>query len=117
MQLGVVTLLALLHIYVGIEARLYWTHWWWDIPLHVLGGLWAGLFGAWVLTIFDTRSSLTRCVLAAFLLGTTWEVFEYGVFGANASPFMSYPLDTAKDLFNDVLGGLVAGLLVERMRT
>ncbi len=115
MQLVVVAGIGVLDIYFGIEQDYFLTIWWWDILLHVLGGVWAGLFGAWAAGFFGIRITLARCALYALAIGAGWELFEYAA-GLGGSIFMSYTADVIKDLFDDTLGGALAYYFVRRGR-
>lgn len=114
LQLIVLVLVAVLDIHFGIGEMYFWRIWWWDILMHMLGGLWVGLVFAYAATYTPYRVSVIHCIIAAFAVGAGWEVFEY-VFHMGGSVFMSYPLDTAKDLFDDAVGGALAGLVVRRV--
>jgi hypothetical protein len=105
-----VLLVTVFLYHLGIEDRFFWRFWWYDIPMHILGGMWAALAIAWVVSWWGTRISFSQFILAAFAIGAGWEVFEY-VLGIAGSPFMSYPVDTAKDLVDDCIGGALAYLL------
>ena len=113
MQAVVVAIIGVLDIYFGVGQSYFWTIWWWDILLHVLGGIWAGLLGAWVAGFFGIRITLMRCILFALAIGVGWEIFEY-VNGLDGSIFMSYTADTVKDMSDDILGGALAYYLVRR---
>ncbi len=113
MQLVIVAIIGVLDIYFGFGQNYFWTIWWWDILLHVLGGVWAGLLGAWAAGFFGIRVTLVRCILCALAIGMGWEVFEYAE-GLGGSVFMSYTPDTIKDLFDDALGGALAFYLARR---
>jgi hypothetical protein len=112
-QAVVLALVAVLDIHFGLNLRYFWIISWWDIPLHMLGGVWIALFGAWIASLFNKRISVFQCVLLALSIGVGWEVFEYAV-GLGGSVFMSYRLDTAKDLFDDAVGGTIAGYSVRK---
>ncbi len=109
------SIIGVLDIYFGVGQSYFWTIWWWDILLHVLGGVWAGLFGAWVAGFFGIRATFIQCILFALVIGVGWEIFEY-INGLGDSVFMSYTADTIKDLFDDTLGGAFAYYLVQRER-
>ena len=115
MALVVVALVAFLDIYLGIDKGYFWTIWWWDILEHMLGGVALGLAGAWAMLGMGKRPTLAVCLGAAFVVGIMWEIFEYVVFGTGAGIFMSYPLDTLKDVLDDCIGGFTAGLFVTRV--
>ncbi|HTR18658.1 MAG TPA: hypothetical protein VMH91_01595 [Candidatus Paceibacterota bacterium] len=110
-QAVIFILIAVLYFYFGFHERYLFTIWWWDIPLHILGGLWVALAGTWFFGLFGIRVRPMQAIALAFSVGVAWELFEY-LFGIGGSLFMSYPVDTAKDLFDDVLGGAVGALLL-----
>lgn len=100
--------------WLAIAHSLYWRLWWLDIPMHVLGGVWAGLCGAWLVARRGHSFSIIGCVAFALAVGVAWEIFEYSV-GLTDSPFMSYQLDTAKDILMDCVGGFLAALIAKRI--
>lgn len=100
---------------IGLYWYLFWRIWWYDMPMHFLGGLWVGLFAGWALQYF--RILVRRDILiflAAFVVGIGWEVFEYSV-GLTKGE-IGFVFDTAHDLLNDVAGGLFAALLITKLR-
>ncbi|MBI5470698.1 hypothetical protein HY968_05295 [Candidatus Kaiserbacteria bacterium] len=107
----------LVGLYLGPQLGLYLSIWWWDIPAHFLGGLWAGFLGAWFFFNWKRRLSVLECALFAFGVGILWEIFEYtnGV-GGSVGPFMGYWADTIKDLVFDVIGGVTAGTIAKYER-
>jgi hypothetical protein len=113
-SLAIVALMIVLLHLIGIYAGYYWTLWWWSTPVHILGGTCAGFFVAWFSAVQGRRTPVLLCVCAALLVGGAWEIFEY-IESIGASPFMSYGLNTTKDLLNDSVGGFIAGLLVSRL--
>jgi hypothetical protein len=115
-QLVVVALLAVLDIYFGLMHMYFWRFWWFDIPLHLLGGIAVGLFGAWVLTVRELPISFLFCVAMALGVGVAWEIFEYASH-MGGSAFMGYTVDTIKDLVDDVLGGTMAAYISLRMES
>lgn len=115
LQLVVVAIVAFFDIYFGLDRMYFWTLWWYDIPMHILGGIWAGLFGAWALLFVDVRPSLRVFLVGALVVGAGWEVFEY-VFHMGGNPHMSYPIDTLKDLIDDALGGLIGYFIAKLVR-
>ena len=115
-QLLTVALVAFLDIYLGLNGSYFSKIWWFDIPLHILGGVWAGLWVATAGEFFSIRLSIWHIVLSVLLIGIGWEVFEY-VFDMKGSAFMSYPVDTAKDLIADCIGGVIAVFITARLRS
>ena len=106
-------LLALLYAY-GMVEKLFFHIWWYDIPLHFLGGLaiamavlyvyyFAGLFAP----VAAPRRFFLLALIAAIVVGIIWEIFEY-VSGFTFTTGDKYVLDTLKDMGMDILGALVA---------
>lgn len=109
-------LLVVVALYaVGLYWYLFWRIWWYDMPMHFLGGLWVGLCTGWLLEWFQVprRRDIT-IFLASLAVGVAWEVFEYAV-GLTRGE-IGFVFDTAHDLLNDVAGGLLAALIITRLR-
>jgi hypothetical protein len=115
-RLSFVTLavILLLHL-IAVTLFLYSYVWWYDIPQHLLGGFATGLFSLWIFspktqTGVGKMTSLrimTIALVGAITVGGVWEFFEYYA-GITQNTIGSYPLDTAKDLTMDVVGGYLA---------
>lgn len=88
---------------------LYWTFKWVDIPMHVLGGIMAGLFTYVFLRAFRLSESVRNLLIGVLIVGLGWEVLEllYKVDIVD----LGYWIDTAKDLVNDTMGGLISILI------
>lgn len=114
-QLAILVVLVALNTWLGIDNHLYHAIWWWDIPTHFLGGMWAAFGAAWLFTLNKKKIILSQCVGFALSLGIAWEIFEYGA-NIERSIFMPYWLDTTKDLVVDTLGGLAAGMLIPKLQ-
>lgn len=114
LQFLLLIFIAFADIYFGLGKMYFWSIWWWDVLMHILGGLWVGLFFAYVATYMPYRIGLAHCIAAALVVGAGWEVFEY-LTHIGGSVFMSYPLDVVKDLVDDALGGALAGFIVRRV--
>ena len=108
-------LIALVTVHrIALHYFLYWRIFWFDNVAHLLGGISVGLFVAWVSTTRGFPIYIPLCTLGAFAIGVEWEIFGY-VERFPISPFMSYPLDTAKDLLMDAMGGALAAILARRL--
>ena len=116
LQALLLVLIAVLYLYFDVYLNFGRILWWWDILLHFLGGLWFALLGAFLLSRIGVRVRLLHCLGLALAIGLAWEVFEY-IFDLGGSVFMSYRLDTIKDIVDDVLGGGFAYFLIERFRS
>ena len=93
-----------------IASSLYWYYsiWWFDMPMHFLGGFWLGLAFLWFLFVEKLSLQLIFKIMVGILLvGFLWEVFEVLVNDAiTQNPFNI--LDTASDVFFDLAGGALA---------
>ncbi len=87
-----------------IALHFYWytSLWWFDMPMHFLGGFFIGLFGFYFLP-----DKFLKVFLFVFLVGIGWEVFEVLV-DKNISHNPFNLLDTLSDVFFDLSGGLSA---------
>lgn len=97
---------------------LYWTWAWFDIPMHVLGGAWIALLGAYILGVrtkivqFQELTPLARFIFIlgfVAIVGIGWEIFEYLVDAlfVSKSLILARPgdlFDSLKDLFDDLVG-------------
>jgi len=96
---------------------LYSFYWWFDIPLHFLGGFCAGLISLYFYSFFHSQKSrpktsfwlLVAAIFGTIAVGLVWELFEYSV-GITFNTVGDYFLDTVKDLIMDILGGYAAYL-------
>lgn len=89
--------------------------WWWDSLEHFLGGLCIGFFALVLAEICKIRKRRMLFVLACVLVaGLAWEGMEYAV-NLTDSPFMSYRMDTVKDMILDLMGGYIAARIGHMM--
>lgn len=106
-------LIAVLYV-VGYQYSLLWRFWWYDIILHTLGGLAIGLFVARCNIFFGTTRHVLPACMSALVIGAGWEVFEVYT-GLPESVFLSYAVDTAKDMLMDVTGALMGVYVATRV--
>lgn len=105
-------LVILIFVLNYIATRLYWYYsiWWFDMPMHFLGGLFIGLGTIWLLSYKNFPSELSwKLILKIFLsvlfVGVLWEVFEiifYNIIAQN--PYNI--LDITHDIVFDLAGGI-----------
>ena len=112
-QFFVVLLLAVA-TWLAVWQSLLWRIWWFDIPMHLLGGLWSGLCAAWLLARRGVDFSLGWCLAFALAVGLVWEIFEYSE-GIAFPQYLSYPVDTVKDILMVVLGAVFGFLLARKL--
>ncbi len=101
------SVLLVLHV-VALALHLYWQVWWFDIPMHLLGGATVVLG---LHTLADIRLTPRRLatslpwVLAVVLsVAVTWELFQYLT---TEVPKDNYGVDTAGDILFGLLGALI----------
>ena len=109
---GVLAVLLLLANIKGLDG-LYFQYPWYDIPMHILGGIVLGLFIYQISNGVRVRKmlkplSLSQMIIVVLLIGVSWEIFEI-VFNLLNKPFGSakYIVDTVKDLLDDIIGGII----------
>jgi hypothetical protein len=91
---------------IAHELYLYWTYRWVDIPMHILGGIMAGLFTFVFLRITRLSENTRNLIIGVLLVGIGWEILEllYKVDALSTR----YWIDTVKDLIDDTIGGLIS---------
>lgn len=105
------TTLAVIHFF-ATKFFLYWKYFWFDIPMHVFGGVCVA-FGFAILPFFRIQlpsryTTLKGYIGAVLCVGILWEVFEY-FFGLSGFAVQNdFIFDTVKDLIMDMLGGVIA---------
>jgi hypothetical protein len=114
LSISIVLFITLTALYaVGLAFDLPWYYWWYDIMLHILGGMLAGFVAVSVVRADQGEQNLgimvTRGIIAALILGLLWELFEL-IIGATFVTVEGYPRDTFIDLLCDVSGGILGSL-------
>ncbi len=109
------TILATIHT-LAVKLYLYWKVWWFDLPMHFLGGVVIALLA---FTLYDLRIiprsfiSLFKVMLFVMLAAVIWEIYEYLAGTVYAS---NYILDTATDLFMGLSGGFIGYYVASKIR-
>ncbi len=100
---------------IADQTHLYYLLWWFDIPMHIMGGLWVALMS---LVIYYHSPHFKRkdrsvafvisfALASTMVIGLFWEVFEFSV-----EHFVKLNdnglLDTLKDLVDDLIGAALA---------
>ena len=100
------------------QFHLYFFLWWFDIPMHIMGGLWVALTSmviyyhlGWIHRHDRSLSFVVTAMLATTLvIGIFWEVFEFSV-----EHFVKLNdngvFDTLKDLLDDMIGAALASVI------
>jgi hypothetical protein len=105
--------IAVLH-YISLKFYLYWTTPI-DILMHILGGVLIGLMSLYAIyflpplrhIINSQKKAFLVSVVATFVVGFLWEIFELK-FGLISYSFIDR-IDSIKDMFDDIIGALLAG--------
>lgn len=102
--------------YIAIKLDFYYLIWWFDMPVHLFGGIALGLLFIYFVIHFKKASFLRENffygLLFVLCIGLVWEFFEF-----NIHTFIAFgpknTLDTLSDLFFDLAGGGLALLYCE----
>ena len=102
---------ALLCLHLLGNDGYYFIYSWYDIMMHILGGLTIGLLAYQVAKshLKPAQFSAKKIVIAVFLIGLAWEIFE-AIFDIAGAPVgtKAYYIDTVKDLMDDCIGAILA---------
>jgi len=110
----VLAVLISLHL-VGSYYSWYWVYSWFDIVVHILGGLWVASVFLWLSSYLGEINSMKEYKVKSFLIalvsgllvGVVWELSE-NLGGITFINLDGYGLDTAFDLVNGALGAILA---------
>lgn len=106
-QFILVLVIGVIHS-IFLWYSVYWRFVWLDVPVHFLGGIWAGLFAWWFIRdVYRLKlkglHSLLMVLTTVLAIGVGWEVFEVVIGTPQAA---NYWFDTKLDLTMDTFGGL-----------
>jgi hypothetical protein len=93
----------------GVQESLFWIYPWYDIMLHLLGGLVIGFWASAVAARLKLKPISAFFLIIVTVVGGAimWEVFEYVIgFEQDAA----YVVDTTADLLNGLIGGFATAL-------
>ena len=94
--------------YLAMNFYWYWSIWWFDMPMHFLGGFWLGLFLIWLFPLEKMSGKMIfKIILGVLLIGIFWEIFEV-IVNNNTLQLPFNTLDTLSDIFFDLAGGTFA---------
>ncbi|NBD74269.1 hypothetical protein GVX82_04505 [Patescibacteria group bacterium] len=115
-------LVVLIYLIWGTHALahtffLYWRLPWFDLPMHVMGGLWIGIAALWGARRVGLRSMRAQVLAIALSVGALalgWELLEWLRRGAIEVTFGDpYLIDTLQDLLMSGAGGALAIAVAE----
>jgi hypothetical protein len=121
-SLIILAVLIILHS-VGSAYSLYWQFPWYDVLVHTMSGLWIALLILWLASVFSQINSLKEykvksfliAFLSAVLVGVVWELIE-NYYQLAFIRDAGYGLNTALDIVNDSIGGILAYLYFIKRR-
>lgn len=100
-------LILLLHLF-GMSEHLYINFWFYDIIMHILGGIGIALSSFYILK--DSKYIIITTIIAGIL----WEIFEiYFDLSGSAIGSLPHKLDTIKDIFNDTIGAIIVWITIK----
>lgn len=92
---------------LAMKFHWYYSIWWFDMPMHFLGGFWLALATAWTLGRVNVSPSILKVLLGVVIVGLGWEFFEVLAYNSPLdAPFNT--TDTLSDICFDLAGGLAA---------
>ena len=105
---------AVLHK-IALSLSLYWNVWWFDIPMHFMGGALIALITLFF--IYDSKFfnfSIKKPIVVfsaalgvTLIIGLGWELWELYMGFTN---IYEHQIDTGADLINDTLGAIAVYL-------
>jgi len=115
--LFLIFLIAILH-FLATSFYWYWSIWWFDIPMHFLGGAWVAGVSLWLYFLSDyfkknpvnKKKIFLIAILTAGLIGFLWEVFEFSLSQLVVFNSLNSWMDTFSDFIMDILGAVGAAL-------
>ncbi len=94
--------------FLAIKFHWYYSIWWFDMPMHFLGGMWVGLFHIWYLIHRElSAKEIGQVILGVFIVAFAWEAFEF-ILNAQTVKNAFDLRDTVSDLFFGLSGGFTA---------
>ena len=124
MQKKILKHIAILIVFIflvnllAIKFHWYFTIWWFDMPIHFLGGFFISLAVLWLYFYRNpwSRFKITPAfisLLSVFIIGVLWEIFEFSLDRSLTINLLS-PIDSISDLFFDLSGGIVGTMYMLR---
>jgi hypothetical protein len=106
--------IILLFIANSIAVKLYWYYsiWYFDMPMHFLGGFCVGLAAIWFWSYKNEAFHISpkliyEVILVVLIIGVGWEIFEI-IFNNIIAQGPFDILDTIHDVIFDLSGGTFA---------
>jgi uncharacterized membrane protein YjdF len=106
----------------SVASLLHWYYfvWWFDMPMHFLGGFFTALIGMTLGFRFfratyqvNPNKAILLIVLLVVIIGVGWELYELVVQNISGTRLVT-ALDSVSDVFFDLAGGLTALIIFVR---
>lgn len=118
-------ILVLILVYVlhvsGSIFGFYNDIWWYDIMMHMLGGIGIALSAYWFLKTISKneidKNIGIKVIVLTIVAGLLWEGIE-AYYDIASAPIGSgaYYFDTVKDLIDDTIGGFIALFFINKIK-
>lgn len=115
--LSIVALMGVLHIF-GINFFLYWRFLWFDIIVHILGGIFIGGVALWIFYFskyfkIDKSKEINVFLISlitVLVAGIFWEIFEFNIGATLLADIKTYRIDTMVDMISNIFGAIIISL-------
>lgn len=101
---------------LALAFYLYWAVWWFDVMMHILGGIWL-MFALQTLIMMGWYKqawfNIKGVLIFSLLIFIVWEIFGIYVAGGFKSDWL---VDTALDMLCGIVGAIIGYWLVKRLR-
>lgn len=93
---------------LAMKFHWYFSIWWLDMPMHLLGSFWLGLSFIWFLKIKDlSLFNILKIILGVLFIGFFWELFEISVDKIITKKSFN-ALDSFSDICFDLVGAFIS---------
>ncbi|MEZ6209171.1 MAG: hypothetical protein R3B64_01175 [Candidatus Paceibacterota bacterium] len=99
---------------LAMKGSLYFVFWWFDMPMHFLGGFWIGLITVLIfykkfskLGLTDNKKSIFVYLLSVIFIGLLWEFYEYFL-----EIFIKFDFANIVDSISDMLFDIAGSILL-----
>ncbi len=109
-----IVFLSIINI-LAVNTGWYYIYYWFDIPMHFIGGLSALFLVAYLFysSAITYKNTFFLLLVATLLIGIAWEMYEYLINNIWAGIAFDR-VDTLQDIFFDVLGGIFGSLIIKK---
>ena len=110
LSIRLVSLIVFFFLINSLANYFYWFYsiWWFDMPMHFLGGFWWGLVFVWFYRVEEiSPASIFGIILSVLFVGVLWEIFEFFFYNFIAQNSFNI-LDTISDVCLDLAGAFFA---------